>query len=95
MNNPDIYPSIAALYWIGQSFTLFVTVIDMMVLQLNSKVDHYTALEPYQVKFVWIITAIENLALLLSFSLAFIPLFSHSKKPISKKAFELYYTLIF
>ena len=47
INDPEIFPNVATLYWIGQTFTLFVIALDILALSQNSKVEEYNNLEFY------------------------------------------------
>ena len=79
------FPSIVAIYWIGQTFVLFVIVMDILALQENSALDNHGTLEGYQFTILTIVVFVEILGLLLNTVLAFVPLFSHCENTTCKK----------
>ena len=90
LNDPENFPSVAALYWIGQTFTLFVIVMDLHALSENSAVDVNNSLSSYQLVFLWFITVVEIIGLLINLLLALVPLISHTKNVAFKSFFECY-----
>ena len=94
INDPDIFPNVAALYWISQTFTLFVIALDILALSKNSQVEEYNMLDHYQLIFLSLLTILEILGLFLSFLLALIPLFSHFKHTNCKVIFQAYFKII-
>ena len=94
INDPDIFPNVAALYWIGQTFTLLVIALDILALSKNSKVEEYNMLDHYQLTFLSLITILEILGFFISFLLALIPLFSHFKHTNCKVTFQAYFKII-
>ena len=90
LNDPENFPSVAALYWIGQTFTLFVIVMDLHALSENSAVDVNNSLSSYQLVFLWFITVVEIIGLLINLLLALVPLISHAKNVAFKSFFECY-----
>ena len=47
INDSEIFPNVASLYWIGQTFTLFVIVMDVLALCENSTIDEYDKMKNY------------------------------------------------
>ena len=95
INDSDIFPSVAALYSIGQTFSLFVIFMDIIALLQNLAVDEYDRLEGYQLAFISLVTVFEIFGLFLSVLLAFVPLFSHFKHTNCKIIFQGYFKVIF
>ena len=94
INDSEIFPNVASLYWIGQTFTLFVIVMDVLALCENSTIDEYDKMKNYQLVFLSLITIFESLGLFLSFLLAFIPLFSHFRHTNCKIIFQGYFQIL-
>ena len=94
INDSEIFPNVAALYWIGQTFTLFVIAMDVVALSENSTIDEYDKLEYYQLLFLSLITILEIVGLFISFVLAFIPLFSHFRHTNCKIFFQGYFQIM-
>ena len=94
INDSEIFPNVAALYWIGQTFTLFVIAMDVVALSENSTIDEYDKLEYYQLLFISLITILEIVGLFISFVLAFIPLFSHFRHTNCKLFFQGYFQIM-
>ena len=90
LNDSENFPSIAAFYWIGQTFSLFVIVMDIIALVENSKIEQHNSLEAYQTAFISLIVVAEILGLSLSTVVDFITLFSHTKDTKCKHAFEAF-----
>ena len=87
-NDPENFPSLAAFYWIGQTFSVFFIIVDIIALVENSKVD---SLKAYQIAFIILVVVIEMLGISLSIVVAFVALFSQKKKKIYKDAFEFFF----
>jgi hypothetical protein len=94
INDSEIFPNVAALYWIGQTFTLFVIAMDVVALSENSTIDEYDKLEYYQLLFLSLITILEIVGLFISFVLAFITLFSHFRHTNCKIFFQGYFQIM-
>ena len=90
LNDSENFPSVAAFYWIGQTFSLFVIVMDVIALVENSKIEQHNSLEAYQIAFISLIFVAEILGLSLSIVVAFITLFSHATYTKCKYAFEAF-----
>ena len=52
VSNEEVFPSIAALYWIGQTVTIFVIVMDIATLFEGSKIHSF---QNYQLVFVGLV----------------------------------------
>ena len=94
INNPENFPSIAALYWIGNTFTCFVIVMDMLTLFSSPKTDEHGSLFSYQYYSVLVITIVEVSLLLLGFICSVIPLFSHRKSVAYKTCIERIFKVV-
>lgn len=95
INNEENFPRIAAFYWIGQTFTLWVIIMDIQALLENSIIHHqHNGLKVYQVIFLCLVIIVEILCLVLSFLLALVPLFSHYKGTHCKDIFESYFHFV-
>ena len=94
INDSDSFPSVAALYWIGLTFTFFVIVMDVTALVKNAAFGKRDSLQLYKFIFILLITIFEILGLFLCFVLALIPLFSHAKDPKYKFIFQDYYATL-
>ena len=94
INDSEIFPNVAALYWIGQTFTLFVIAMDVVALSENSTVDEYDKLEYYQLLFLSLITILEIVGLFICFVFAFISLFSHFRHTNCKLFFQGYFQIM-
>ena len=80
INNADNYPTIAALYWIGQTFTVFVIIMDILAIYpsvFNNTKPHNLALQSYQFTIIIAIMCFELCFLILSFFLTLISVSSH------------------
>ena len=94
INDSEIFHNVAALYWIGQTFTLFVIAMDVVALSENSTVDEYDKLEYYQLLFLSLITILEIVGLFICFVFAFISLFSHFRHTNCKIFFQGYFQIV-
>ena len=94
INDSEIFPNVAALYWIGQTFTLFVIAMDVVALSENSTIDEYDKLEYYQLLFLSLITILEIVGLFICFVFAFISLFSHFRHTNCKIFFQGYFQIM-
>ena len=56
VSNEEVFPSIAALYWIGQTVTIFVIVMDIATLFEGSKIHSF---QNYQLVFVGLVIVVE------------------------------------
>ena len=90
LNDSENFPCVAAFYWIGQTFSLFVIIMDIMALVENSNVEQHNSLEAYQIAFISLIFVAEILGLSLSIVVAFITLLSHAKDTKCKHSFEAF-----
>ena len=74
MNETKNYPTLAALYWIGQTFTLFVIVMDVLATARGHQKEHINSstydekrgLVYYQYRIVIIVCAVECVSLIAS-----------------------------
>ena len=62
-----ILPSIAGLYWIGNTSTCFIVVMDMLTLTSSPKTDEHGNLFSYQYYTIVFVLITEAIALLLGF----------------------------
>ena len=85
INNDEVFPSIAALYWIGQTVTIFVIVMDIATLSEGSKIHSF---QNYQLVFVGLVIVVEILSMILSFLLLLVSLASHLQNTSCKSIFE-------
>ncbi|CAI8053281.1 hypothetical protein GBAR_LOCUS29142, partial [Geodia barretti] len=90
LNDSENFPCVAAFYWIGQTFSLFVIIMDIMALVENSNIEQHNSLEAYQIAFISLIFVAEILGLSLSIVVAFITLLSHAKDTKCKHSFEAF-----
>ena len=88
-NNEKVYPCVAALYWIGQTVTFCVIVMDLLAFSENYK--HPNALQKYQLVFLLLVTVAEIISLILSFVAVLIILSSHYKNTHCKDNFESFF----
>ena len=91
INDSDNFPRVAALYWIGLTFAVYVSAMDVVALLKNEALDERDTLLHYQFIIIVFITAVEGLGAILCFILALVPLSSHAKNPKCKSFFESYY----
>ena len=91
INNAECFPTVAALFWIAQTFTVFVIIMDALAISENAAVDANNKLQPYQLAFIYCITIVLGLGFFLNFFLALVPsVISHNKNVTCKTIFESY-----
>ena len=91
INDAECFPTVAALFWIAQTFTLFVIIMDALAISENAAVDANNKLQPYQLAFIYCITIVLGLGFFLNFFLALVPsVISHNKNVTYKTIFESY-----
>ena len=66
VNNSDNFPAIAALYWIGLTFVVFVVSMDLVTL-FESSNHQSVRLQEFQSKIIFVVVIIEILSLVMSF----------------------------
>ena len=67
INNHENVPSIAGLYWTGNTSTCFIVVMDMLTLISSPKTDEHGSLFSYQYYTIFFVLITEAIALLLGF----------------------------
>ena len=91
INDAECFPTVAALFWIAQTFTVFVIIMDALAISENEAVDANNKLQPYQLAFIYCIIIVLGLGFFLNFFLALVPsVISHSKNVTCKTIFERY-----
>ena len=90
----DNFPIIAALYWIGQTFTLFVFLMDIAAIAESTNLNDNEALFTYQYYTIMMIILVEGFGFTASLVLSIIPLLSHRRSMSCKNTFNCYYTYI-
>ena len=96
INDAECFPTVAALFWIAQAFTLFVIIMDALAISENAAVDANNKLQPYQLAFIYCITIVLGLGFLSNFFLALVPsVISHNKSVTYKTRFEHYTKCVF
>ena len=91
INNDEVFPSIAALYWIGQTVTIFVIVMDIATLSEGSKIHSF---QNYQLVFVGLVIVVEILSMILSFLLLLVSVASHLQNTSCKSIFEHFFRFV-
>ena len=71
MNDPLTFPTLAALFWIGQTFTMLIILLDFSAIYEDMHTNSMEMLETYQIVIVWFNLFIEMFTLLLTFLVLF------------------------